>query len=424
MATHELMNGRLHVYKRENSRFWQCDTRISGRRYRMSTHEESIERAKDIAEDWYLGLRGKLRSGELLPKPEAAAGIAPRRRPKEKTFREVAEQFLLEYNTITGGQRSPVWIETMRDRIRLYLNPFFGDLGLSEVTSGKVQEYRVARATNSRSGKPPARSTMHHEIVILRQILKTAMRHGWLGALPDLSQPYRTAGKISHRAWFGPEEYKRLYTATRERAREPRTKRWKWTSGQMHDYVLFMANTGLRPDEARRLQFRDVEIVDDDSLGKTILEIEVRGKRGTGYCKSTTGAVKPFQRLSARTREITSVGKDGKPLIEHRLPRPTDLVFPGDHRELFNQLLNELDLKFDREGSRRTAYSLRHTYICLRLMEGADIYAIAKNCRTSVEMIEKFYASHIKNTLDAAAINVMRQRKGKKDNPTQRHVDE
>ena len=42
----------------------------------------------------------------------------------------------------------------------------------------------------------------------------------------------------------------------------------------------------------------------------------------------------------------------------------------------------------------------------MRLMEGADIYQIAKNCRTSVEMIEKFYAAHIKNTLDAAAINV------------------
>jgi hypothetical protein len=35
---------------------------------------------------------------------------------------------------------------------------------------------------------------------------------------------------------------------------------------------------------------------------------------------------------------------------------------------------------------------------------------IAKNHRTSVEMIEKFYAAHVKNTLDAAAINVMRPR--------------
>ena len=43
-------------------------------------------------------------------------------------------------------------------------------------------------------------------------------------------------------------------------------------------------------------------------------------------------------------------------------------------------------------------------------MEGADIYQIAKNCRTSVEMIEKYYASHLKNTLDAAAINVMKKK--------------
>jgi integrase len=70
--------------------------------------------------------------------------------------------------------------------------------------------------------------------------------------------------------------------------------------------------------------------------------------------------------------------------------------------------LDEENLKFDREGNRRTAYSLRHTYVCLRLMEGADIYQIAKNCRTSVEMIEKYYASHIKTRLDAAAINVRR----------------
>ena len=46
----------------------------------------------------------------------------------------------------------------------------------------------------------------------------------------------------------------------------------------------------------------------------------------------------------------------------------------------------------------------------MRLMEGADIYQIAKNCRTSVEMIEKFYAAHIKSTLDAASINVRRSK--------------
>ncbi len=50
-------------------------------------------------------------------------------------------------------------------------------------------------------------------------------------------------------------------------------------------------------------------------------------------------------------------------------------------------------------------------------MERADIYQIAKNCRTSVEMIQKHYAAHIKNTLDAAAINTRRP-KPQKRQPT------
>ena len=106
-----------------------------------------------------------------------------------------------------------------------------------------------------------------------------------------------------------------------------------------------------------------------------------------------------------------AAAKKGKVIeVQAKLPEPTDPVFPGNHIKLLNGVLRRSKLKLDRDGNRRTAYSLRHTYICMRLMEGADIYQIAKNCRTSVEMIEKFYAAHIKNTLDAAAINVMRQR--------------
>jgi len=118
-----------------------------------------------------------------------------------------------------------------------------------------------------------------------------------LQSLPDLSEPYRSNGKISHRAWFSPEEYRKLYEATRHRVQMPKKNRFAWEYGQLHDMVLFMANTGLRPDEVLRLEYRDVKIVRDEGTDKTILEIEVRGKRGVGYCKSTTGAVLPFRRL-------------------------------------------------------------------------------------------------------------------------------
>jgi len=79
--------------------------------------------------------------------------------------------------------------------------------------------------------------------------------------------------------------------------------------------------------------------------------------------------------------------------------------------ELFKTSLEEENLRYDREGRPRMAYSLWHTYISLRLIEGANIYQVAKHCRTSVGMIEKYYAVHIKTSPDAAAINVVRSKK-------------
>jgi integrase len=422
---YDILGGKVHVYKRPNSSHWQCSSYFAGKNRRTSTKENSLSKAKEIAEDWYLQLRGKLRNGEIKT---------------EKTFREASDQYLREYDIITQGQRSKIYVEGQHSRARVHLVPFFGSMGLSEVTAGKVQDYRIHRHEEAMAtrGKPPAHNTMHQEIVTLRQTLKTALRHGWLDHLPDLSEPYRSSPKISHRAWFSPEEYKQLYEATRKRAHQPRNARYKWESEQLHDYVLFSANTGLRPDEARRLQFRDVAIVADEASGQTILEIEVRGKRGVGYCKSMSGAVRPFERLKARLRppRADDTGANESPKGEEgpanadngsapwRVTQPTDLLFPKWQREQFKTILEEENLKVDRDGRPRTAYSLRHTYICLRLLEGADIYQIAKNCRTSVEMIEKYYAAHIKTNLDAAAINVMKARPKKdtrKDTKDQKH---
>ena len=416
VAKHELMDGRLHVYKRENSRHWQASAFFDGKNHRVTTKEESLSHAKDFAEDWFLELKGKIRRGEVKG---------------GKTFKLAADQWLREIEVLTEGERSPKYVDEHRARLRVHLLPFFGKKSLLEITPGVVQDYRIHRATTGidpRTGKPlkPSRSTLHKEIVCLRQVLKCANRHGWLPYLPNLAAPFRASGKVSHRGWFSQAEYNQLWRATQKRARAPEKPRWKWSCEQLHDYVLFMANTGLRPDEAARLEFRDVDIVDDDASGERILEIEVRGKRGVGFCKSMPGAVIPFERLRDRLRAQDEEGlaegrrsvaadpsgkKETAKAIKRVKPKSTDRLFPQTHRELFNEILTEEGLKEDRDGQRRTAYSLRHTYICFRLMEGADIYQIAKNCRTSVEMIETFYASHLKNTLDAAAINVRKARK-------------
>ncbi len=395
-VTHKILGGEVNVYKRENSRFWQCSTFLAGKNRRTSTKTDSLAHAKDFAEDWYLELKGKARHGEIK---------------SGKTFKVAAEQFLREIELLTQGERSATYVPYHKYRLDVHLLPFFGSKVLPEITPGLVQEYRIHRQTSRvdpRTGLPkkPARNTLHQEIVTLRQALKTAERHGWIPFVPSLAAPFRGSGKVSHRAWFSPAEYKTLFEATRRRAAKPPKPRWKWSCEQVHDYVLFMANTGLRPDEAARLEFRDVEIVDDDATGERILEIEVRGKRGIGFCKSMPGAVLPFERLRNRLRTVDGDGNlcEGRystvaPISKGKQPErvaddpkanaksgakrikpgPTDRLFPQNHRELFNEVLDELNLKVGRDKQRRTAYSLRHTYICIRLKEGPDIHQNAKN---------------------------------------------
>jgi integrase len=392
MISHEIMAGKVHVYLRDISPIWQCATFLKGRNHRISTKEEGLEQAKQVAEEWYLGLRGKDKAGILL---------------NEKTFKFAAERFTMEYGLITDGQRAQKWTEGHQIRLRVHLLPFFGNIGLSQITPGKVQDYRIHRIKTTiekaeeagKAPKAPARSTLHDEIGTLRLVLKTGIRHAWLEHLPDLSPPYKTSGKIVHRPWFSPAEYKQLYTATREYAKNPPQPQYQWNADQVHDLVLFMGNTGMRPDEIGNLQHRDVTVITDQGSGEEILEIEVRGKRGVGFCKSTPGAVRPYQRLLNRPKPTRGMQRRNRsrnnpnPTLPDELPAPMDKVFPGSYLKLFNRILDDTGLKLDRDGKKRTTYSLRHTYICLRLMEGADIYQIAKNCRTSVEMIEKFYAA-------------------------------
>lgn len=379
-ATHTTLGGKVRLFMRPNSSYWQCSTFLNGKKRRCSTKTDSLAQAKDFAEDWYLTLRGKQRAGELH---------------NEKSFAEAAEKFMHEYEVLTEGERNERWVKDHYRRIRMHLNPFFGEMGLSTINAGVVQDYRISRLKpGDEKKKVPSRSTLHHETVTLRMVLKTAVRYGWITHVPDISAPYKGSAKVVHRAWFSPDEYKTLYEATRANIKSKRNGLHRKLAEQLHDKILFLANTGLRPDEANCLQYRDVEIVEDEGLGESILEIAVRGKRGVGYCKSMHGAVRPFIRLKERNE-----------------PQPNDLVFPNDHKKQFNRILENADLKFDRNGNRRTLYSLRHSYISFRLLEGADIYQIAKNCRTSVEMIEKHYAVHLKNNLDAAAINIRKERR-------------
>lgn len=102
-----------------------------------------------MAEDWYLRLHGQASIG-VLPAPSEEAKPEP-------TFADISDQFIKEYAVLTEGQRAPRWVQGHQIRLRVHLIPFFGDLPISQVTSGKIQEYRVMRMTPLTEKNPNAR---------------------------------------------------------------------------------------------------------------------------------------------------------------------------------------------------------------------------------------------------------------------------
>ena len=75
-----------------------------------------------------------------------------------------------------------------------------------------------------------------------------------------------------------------------------------------------MANTGLRPDESARLEYRDV-IITDEATGERILEIEVRGKRGVGFARARQERSSRSSGCKSATRQSQRTRFSGKPRV-------------------------------------------------------------------------------------------------------------
>ena len=79
-------------------------------------------------------------------------------------------------------------------------------------------------------------------------------------------------------------------------------------------------------------------------------------------------------------------------------------------RRQFDAVLLDAKLKKAGSGESRTLYSLRHTAIMFRLTQGdqIDLLTLARNCRTSVQMIDKFYAKPLSAEMNVDLIQSTR----------------
>jgi hypothetical protein len=113
-TSHDL-GDKVHIYKRLNSSSWQCASYLAGKNRRTTTKGDSLSKAKEFAEGWYLQLGGKLRDGGL----------------KSGMFPEAANLYLREFDIITHGQRSPTYARGQHARMNGPSDPILWEHGAS-----------------------------------------------------------------------------------------------------------------------------------------------------------------------------------------------------------------------------------------------------------------------------------------------------
>lgn len=186
-----------------------------------------------------------------------------------------------------------------------------------------------------------------------------------------------------------------------------------WIKGKYHTMpvemnwlIRFMVYTFLRPGDIRQLKHKHVEIIKGNFnyLRLTLPEI----KRHKAPIVSLPSAVGIYERIIFEHKNRGYGNLDDYVFFPEEKNRVLMLNIIG---WLLNWILKSLNLKQGPHGTDRSLYSLRHTAITFRLIYGGniDLLTLARNARTSVEMIEKFYASTLSAEMNISLLHAKRK---------------
>jgi integrase len=379
----ELKSG-LVIFRRADVKHcnWYCRVKIPREdRYKtISLKTAHMNEAKDKAFDHDADIRFRVRHEIPI---------------FEKSFAEVAKEYSdYQKGVAKSGQITMGRWGIVDSYIRLHLVPYMGNIQITFVGEDKWKSYPLWRKEHGKSigGGPPKDGTIRQEMMTLRAIMNFAADKQYIRErqVPKGKLPSDKA----RREEFTLKEYRHLHTFARRWMKQGRTELNLWYRTMTYLYLLIMTNTGMRTMEARNLRWRDVD-TRIDKQGRAFVCLNVRGKD--------------------KFRELVAAGNVATYLDRiksiSKATKPDDFVFPIHagkqnvhlYGALIQSLLTESGLLHSASGSRRSAYCFRHTYATFRLMEGIDVYFLAKQMGTSVKMIEDYYG-HITPVKNAERI--------------------
>jgi integrase len=305
---------------------------------------------------------------------------------KSPTFIQIAEDLIKDAELrVKLGENAPSLVRDYKQRLKAYAKPFFGNTKVVDVDARKLRDFKAWLA--ERNLKP---STINPIMSFVSMVLRRAEEDRHLRFRPTAP---RSKHKDSPRPAFSRDEYKRLlaFLQRAEVGNPTVIVRGHTLDWQIRSMTVLMTNAFLRPGDLFVLKNEHVQIKTADD-GQRYLKLDFPASKGhADPVISMPMAVPVYERILAR-QKAAGYGKPDDyvfmPELENRT-HAKEVV-----RRLFNEVLRLTKLKTNAKGEERTMYSLRHTAIVFRLTnaENLDTLTLARNCRTSVEMLDRFYA--------------------------------
>lgn len=373
--------GTLTIYMMEASPFWYAryyeDGKIVRRSLKVADKKEAIKAAKKVFVDL------KHRKMNRLPFTKTSGF-------------EVCARGLLKENEARAarGEISKQKIQYDTARLESDLLPHFGKYEIADIDYGVISGYINGL---SKPDRPLSVNSLKIHLSHIKTILKYAQRVGVITSLPAFPK-LKTVDNA--RSWFNTGEYGALHSVCRANIGETVTVSTKdgrflrnvMITQELYDLVIFMHNSFIRPTDVKVLQHKHVAVV----RGKeTYLRLTHPPTKGHASPVVTLEmAVEVYERLLDRQKG-EGFGKPDDYLFQPE-QQNRDYALRNLSRQ-FDQLLKLANLKEAAGGESRTLYSLRHTCIMNRLIKGDNIglLTLARSARTSVEMIDRFYAKHL-----------------------------
>lgn len=255
---------------------------------------------------------------------------------------------------------------------------------------------QIAEAIREKLAKPVpyvSDDTIRGEMKVFGAIMNFAIKQRYVPA--SLRFEAFPALKVNRREEFTPEEYRKLYSAGRawvkaktskdengKEVKTPNRANAVWYRTIVYNLILIACNTGMRPPELRNLRWRDITPAKDRE-GRDIFVLFVQGKGKTRKLVAPASVGTYLDRI----RKIAKATQPDDPVFTTITGKPAKTLY----QSLIEDLLTETGLRKGADGTMRTTYCFRHTYATFRLQMGVDVYFLAQQMGTSVQMIEKHY---------------------------------